>query len=44
MCQAAIILRRWSSRVRSADEADHVAYIEASGREDYRATPGNLGC
>ena len=44
MSEATIILRRWSSRIRSADEADYVAYIEATGLKDYRATPGNLGC
>src|SRR3954470_21827462 len=44
MPDAAIILRRWSSRIRSADEAEYVAYIEATGLKDYRATPGNLGC
>ena len=44
MSDATIILRRWSSRIRSADEADYVAYIEATGLKDYRATPGNLGC
>ena len=44
MTEATIILRRWSSRIRSADEADYVAYIEATGLKDYRSTLGNLGC
>jgi heme-degrading monooxygenase HmoA len=44
MTEATIILRRWSSRIRSADEADYTAYIEATGLKDYRSTPGNLGC
>ena len=44
MSEATIILRRWSSRIRSADEAEYTAYIEATGLEDYRSTPGNLGC
>ena len=39
-----IILRRWSSRIRTADEEDYVRYIEATGLAGYRATPGNLGC
>lgn len=39
-----IILRRWSSRIRTADREDYVAYIKATGVEDYLATPGNLGC
>ena len=43
MGETVIILRRWSSRIRSADEPDYVAYIEATGLKDYRSTPGNLG-
>jgi heme-degrading monooxygenase HmoA len=39
-----IILRRWSSRIRTADEDAYVRYIEATGLAGYRATPGNLGC
>ena len=38
-----VILRRWSARIRTADEADYVAYIAGTGLDDYRATPGNLG-
>ena len=38
-----VILRRWSARIRTADEADYVAYIADTGLDDYRATPGNLG-
>ena len=38
-----IILRRWSARIRTADEADYIAYIAGTGLDDYRATPGNLG-
>jgi heme-degrading monooxygenase HmoA len=38
-----IILRRWASRIRTADEAVYVDYIKATGLDDYRATPGNLG-
>ena len=37
-------LRRWSSRIRSEDRDDYVAYIARTGVEDYRATAGNLGC
>jgi heme-degrading monooxygenase HmoA len=39
-----IILRRWSSRIRSSDEQDYVRYIAGTGLEDYCAVPGNLGC
>ena len=38
-----VILRRWSARIRTADETDYVAYIAGTGLDDYRATPGNLG-
>jgi heme-degrading monooxygenase HmoA len=38
-----VILRRWSARIRTADEADYIAYIAGTGLDDYRATPGNLG-
>ncbi len=39
-----MILRRWSSRIRTRESADYVRYIEGTGIEDYLATPGNLGC
>lgn len=38
-----MILRQWSARIRSADEARYVAYIEETGAAHYAATPGNLG-
>jgi hypothetical protein len=44
MEEPAIVLPRWSSRIRTADERDYVAYIETTDLDDYRATPGNLGC
>ncbi len=37
------ILRRWSGRIRTDDEAAYVAYIEATGLRDYARTAGNLG-
>lgn len=40
---AHIILRRWSARIRTADEADYVAYIVRTGADDYETTDGNLG-
>ena len=43
MSQPEIILRRWASRIRTADEAAYVDYIGETGLADYRATPGNLG-
>lgn len=38
-----IILRRWASRIRTKDAEAYVDYIRATGLDDYRATPGNLG-
>jgi heme-degrading monooxygenase HmoA len=38
------ILRCWSSRIRTRDRAAYVRYIEETGLQDYRETPGNLGC
>ncbi|WP_442679108.1 hypothetical protein ACSBM8_16645 [Sphingomonas sp. ASY06-1R] len=43
MSESTIILRRWASRIRTADEAAYIAYIGDTGLADYRATPGNLG-
>ncbi|MEO6256121.1 MAG: hypothetical protein ABIO69_04860 [Sphingomicrobium sp.] len=37
------ILRTWRGRIRSADRAQYVAYIRATGLDDYATTPGNLG-
>jgi len=38
-----MILRKWWGRIRTADEARYVAYIEETGGAHYGATPGNLG-
>lgn len=39
-----MILRRWSSRIRTADRDAYIAYIKATGVSDYLAVAGNLGC
>ncbi len=39
-----VILRRWASRIRTADSEAYVQYIRGTGVTDYLATPGNLGC
>jgi heme-degrading monooxygenase HmoA len=39
----AVVMRRWSSRIRTGDRAAYTAYISATGGADYAATPGNLG-
>ncbi len=41
---APLILRRWSSRIRTEDQDEYVSYIQDTGIEDYFATPGNVGC
>ncbi|MEN3746919.1 hypothetical protein TPR58_07055 [Sphingomonas sp. HF-S3] len=38
-----MILRRWSSRIRTAERDAYAAYIEETGGADYGSTPGNLG-
>ncbi len=38
-----MILRKWESRIRAADEAAYIAYIEETGAADYAGTDGNLG-
>ena len=38
-----IILRRWSGRIRTADEEEYVDYVKRTGADDYASTPGNLG-
>ena len=43
MTQSGMILRRWSSRIRTADEAAYIDYIKTTGLDDYRSTSGNLG-
>lgn len=39
----ATILRRWRGEIRTVDADEYVAYIAATGMDDYAATPGNLG-
>jgi heme-degrading monooxygenase HmoA len=38
-----VILRRWSGRIRTADEKEYVDYVRRTGADDYASTPGNLG-
>jgi heme-degrading monooxygenase HmoA len=37
------ILREWRGVVRRVHRDEYVSYIRATGLDDYRATPGNLG-
>ena len=43
MTREQVILRKWSSRIRSADREAYVDYVLESGADDYSKTPGNLG-
>jgi len=43
MTDGTIILRRWTGRLRTADEADYFDYVMKTGGGDYASTPGNLG-
>jgi heme-degrading monooxygenase HmoA len=38
-----VIMRRWVGRIRTADEAQYVAYVKRTGGTDYAETPGNRG-
>lgn len=38
-----MILRRWTSRIRTAERDAYSAYIDETGGADYGSTPGNLG-
>ena len=38
-----IVLRKWTGRIRTADEAEYGAYVAKTGAADYGRTPGNLG-
>ena len=43
MTHDTIILRRWTGRLRTADEAAYFDYVMQTGGGDYAKTPGNLG-
>src|SRR5688572_5375273 len=43
MTATTVILRKWTGRIRTAEEQQYVAYIAGTGLEDYAKTPGNLG-
>ena len=43
MSDHSIILRKWSGRLRTADEAECLAYTARTGAEDYSKTDGHLG-
>lgn len=38
-----VILRRWSGRLRTAEEEKYLAYFNRTGAVDYGKTQGNLG-
>ena len=41
--QHEIILRKWSGRIKTADEQEYLEYVARTGADDYTSTPGNLG-
>jgi len=43
MNKSHVILRKWTGRIRSADQEEYGAYVARTGAEDYSHTPGNLG-
>ena len=38
-----VILRKWTGRIRTAQQDEYVTYISGTGLDDYSRTPGNLG-
>jgi heme-degrading monooxygenase HmoA len=38
-----IILRKWTGRIKTADEEEYGTYVTKTGAIDYGRTPGNLG-
>lgn len=38
-----IVLRRWSSKIRTSDREAYTSYVESTGVGDYAGTTGNLG-
>jgi heme-degrading monooxygenase HmoA len=38
-----VILRKWTGRIRTAQQDEYVGYIAETGLGDYARTPGNLG-
>ena len=38
-----VILRKWTGRIRTAQQDEYVTYIAGTGLDDYSKTPGNLG-
>lgn len=43
MPPSSVILRKWTGRIRTAQQDEYVDYIAGTGLEDYAKTPGNLG-
>jgi hypothetical protein len=43
MTDPEIILRKWSGRIRTADEQEYLDYVARTGAGDYVNTAGNLG-
>ncbi len=38
-----VVLRRWTGRIRTADQEEYGTYVAETGAADYSGTPGNLG-
>ena len=39
----AVVLRKWTGRIRTADQDQYGEYVSRTGAKDYGSTPGNLG-
>lgn len=43
MSTSHVIFRKWTGRIRTAQQEEYVDYIAGTGLDDYAKTPGNLG-
>ena len=43
MSTSHVIFRKWTGRIRTAQQEEYVDYIAGTGLGDYAKTPGNLG-
>jgi hypothetical protein len=41
MAKSNVILRKWTGRIRSADQEEYGTYVARTGADDYSHTPGN---
>jgi heme-degrading monooxygenase HmoA len=43
MTTKAVVLRKWTGRIRTSAQEEYGSYVARTGAADYSSTPGNLG-